>query len=120
MLHLTHEGDRRALVDRGDVAMSDLDSVLARGRPLEDHQAGGRGRGCQPPELHHATPGREEVKVGDLALEQPLVLQLDRGYVQHCCDPSLLRLIDLAQRQPLLEAGLNFPDMTSESHDLCS
>ena len=113
MLHLTHEGDRRALVDRGDVAMSDLDCVLTRGRPLEDHQAGGRGRGCQPPELHHATPGREEVKVGDLALEQPLVLQLHRGYVQHSCDPSpgLLRLIDLAQCQPLLEAGLNLPDI---------
>ena len=56
MPHLTHEGDRGALVDGWDVAMSDLDSVLTMERPLEDHQARGWGRGCQPPQLHHSTP----------------------------------------------------------------
>ena len=57
MQHLTHKGDKGALVDSWDISMSDLDSVLAQVRPLEDHQAGGWGRGCQPPKLHHATSG---------------------------------------------------------------
>ncbi len=46
--------------------MSDLDFVLTPVRPLEDDQTGGRGRGGQPPELHHATQGGQEVQVGHL------------------------------------------------------
>ena len=65
-LHLTDEGDRGALIDGGYVAMSDLDCVLTPVRPLEDDQAGGRGRGCQPPQLHHATQRRQEVQIGHL------------------------------------------------------
>ena len=74
-MHLTDKGDRGALVDGGDVAMGDLNCVLTSDRPLEDDQAGGRGRGGQSPELDHATQRRQEVKVGDLALVEPLVLQ---------------------------------------------
>ena len=74
-MHLTDKGDRGTLVDGGDVAMGDLHRVLTSDRPLEDDQARGRGRGCQPPQLDHATQRRQEVKVGHLALVQPLVLQ---------------------------------------------
>ena len=109
MFYLTDEGDRGALVDGGDVAVSDLDWVLTSARPLEDDQAGGRGRGGQPPELDHATQGGEEVQVGHLALVQALVLQRHRGYVQRGRDPDprFPGLIDLAQRQPLFETSLH-------------
>ena len=54
-MHLTDKGDRGALVDGGNVAMGDLRYVLTSDWPLEDDQAGGRGRGGQSPELNHAT-----------------------------------------------------------------
>ena len=117
-MHLTDKDKRWPLVDCWNVTMSDLHRVLTSLWPLEDGEAGGRGRGGQPRELHHAAQRGEEVQVGDLALVQTLVLQLHRGYLQWGChlprnSGHLIRLICYAQLQPVLENSFYLPTIKS-------